>query len=127
MDMVRVAQKKLHSFLLLAYTAVSVLGTFSLAVLEPYQTVTFEIENNIQDNNRCAVENFFIQHSVEEPVALSKLGDPRCSRSRISVQRIAALPGSLINGTSCSASSIIAGIAIPQSAIKNNISLKLRI
>jgi hypothetical protein len=102
----------------------SILGTFSFAVLEPYHAVKSEIENNgTQDKIFGSVENFFIQHPAEEPTILAKLGS-----TRFFPLRLASLSGSLISGKPCSkSSSTIAGIQIQYSDPKNNILLKLRI
>jgi hypothetical protein len=124
MNMVWFAQKKLLCLIVMAYTAMSVLGTFSFAVLEPYHAVKSEIENNrTQDKIFGSVETFFTQHPAEEPVILAKLGS-----ARFSPLRVAFLSGSSISGKPYSkSSSIIAGMQIQYSDLKNNILLKLRI
>jgi hypothetical protein len=127
MDIVWFAQKKLLCLILMAYTAISVLGTFSFAVVEPYHAVESEIKNKTQDNTFGSVENFFIQHPAEEPVILAALGSARFSPLRMGFQRIASLLGTLISGKPYSKSSTIASIQIHYSDIKNHILLKLRI
>jgi hypothetical protein len=121
------ARKKLLCLVLMTYTAISVLGTFSFAALEPYHLVESEIANKTQDKIFGSVENFFIQHPAEEPVIHATLGSARFSPLRIGFQRIAPLLGSLISGKPYSKSSAVASIKIHYSDIKNNILLKLRI
>ena len=125
MDMLWFTRRRLL-LILMVYTAISVLGTFSFAVLEPYQAVQFEIENT-QDSIFSPVENFFIQNSAEAPALLTKLGSVRFFPLRMSFQRVASLLIMLITGMSCSQSSFIASMRIHYSELKNKILLKLRI
>lgn len=125
MDMLWFTRRRLL-LILMVYTAISVLGTFSFAVLEPYQAVQFEIENT-QDSIFSPVENFFIQNSAEAPALLTKLGSVHFFPLRMSFQRVASLLIMLITGMSCSQSSFIASMRIHYSELKNKILLKLRI
>jgi hypothetical protein len=128
MEILWFAQKKLLCLILMACTAISVLGTFSFAVLEPYHAVESEIANKAQDNIFGSIENFFVpQLPAEEPVILAALGSARFSPLRMEFQRITALLGSLICGKPYSKSSTVASVQIHYSDIKNHIILKLRI
>ncbi|MDR1399519.1 MAG: hypothetical protein LBJ41_06340 [Treponema sp.] len=112
--------------ILMVFTAISVVGTFSFDVLEPYQAVQYEIETT-QDRMLSSVENFFIQNPAEVPVMFSTLGSVRFSPLRMSFQRISSFLIMLISVTSCSQSSFIASMGIHYSELKNTILLKLRI
>jgi hypothetical protein len=123
MNMVWFAQKKLIGLIVMAYTAISILGTFSFAVLEPYHAVKSEIENHrTHDAIFGAVENFFTQHPAEEPVFLAKLGS-----TRFSPLRIASLCSLLLKTSYAKSSPFIIAGHIQYSDLKNNILLKLRI
>jgi hypothetical protein len=111
----------------MAYTALSVLGTFSFAAVEPFQSVKFEIENKTQDKIFGSLGNFFLQHPAEEPTIITKSDGTRFSPLPMGFQRLVSLSGSPISGKPCSKSSVIAGTKIQYSDLKNNILLKLRI
>jgi hypothetical protein len=120
MDMLWFARRRLLSLVLMVYTAISVLGTFSFAALEPYQAVQSEIENT-------QYTNFFIQNPAEAPIVLTNLGSVRFSPVSMSFQRVASFLITLIGGTPCSQSSFIARMRIHYSELNNKILLKLRI
>ncbi|MDR3335265.1 MAG: hypothetical protein LBT13_10345 [Treponema sp.] len=127
MGMVWFAQKRLFCLIVMAYTALSVLGTCSFAVVEPFHAVKSEIANKTQDKIFGSLENFFIQHPAEESIIITKSGSTRFSPLRIGFQRLASLLDSLINEKPYSKSSIIAGTKTQYSDLRNNILLKLRI
>ncbi|MDR3171167.1 MAG: hypothetical protein LBU17_05980 [Treponema sp.] len=106
--------------MLMAYTALSVLGTFSFAVVEPYHAV-------LGEKVFGALENFFIQQPAEEPVLITKLGSTRFSPLRIGFQRLASLLSVLINEKPDAQLCYINGTKTQHSDLKNNILLKLRI
>jgi hypothetical protein len=111
----------------MAYTALSVLGTFSFAAVEPYHPVKFEIENKTQDKIFGSLENYFIQHPAEEPTIITKSGSAQFSPLRMGFQRITSLLGSPVSGKPYAKSSIITSIKVHYNDLKNNIPLKLRI
>ncbi|MDR2537293.1 MAG: hypothetical protein LBC46_03195 [Treponema sp.] len=123
MDMLWFARRRLLSLILMIYTAVSILGTFSFAALIPYQTVQSEIEN-IQDTIFDPMENFLMQDPAEASSSMFiKLGRVRFSLLCMSFQRAA----SLLIMPICSQSSFITSMRIHYSVLKNKILLKLRI
>ncbi|MDR3343676.1 MAG: hypothetical protein LBT14_13025 [Treponema sp.] len=127
MGMVWFVQKRLFCLILMAYTALSVLGTFSFAAVEPYHSVKLGFENKAQDKTFASLENFFLQQPAEEPTIITKSGSTRFSPLRIGFQRLTALLGSLINEKPYSKSSHITGTKTQYSDLKNTILLKLRI
>jgi hypothetical protein len=111
----------------MAYTALSVLGAFSFAAVEPFQAVQCEIENKTQDKIFSSLGNFFLQHPAEEPTITTKSDGARFSPLRMGFLRLTSLSGSPVNGKPHSKSSLIAGTKTQYSKSKNNILLKLRI
>jgi hypothetical protein len=114
-----------RSFILALYTAVSLLGTFSFAALEPYQTVRDEIAT-LQDVLFDSVDRFLIQNQAESPPAFSSLGRARFSPMSAG-QRAAALFIIVGEAASYAQSFFTAGIRINYNEPEHTILLKLRI
>jgi hypothetical protein len=111
----------------MAYTALSVLGTFSFATVEPFYAITLKEENKTQDKLFCSSAHFFIQYPAEEPATFTTLGSTRFSPLHMGFQRNASLLGSPIGGTSFSKSSPMVCTKLAYTNLKNTILLKLRI
>jgi hypothetical protein len=127
MNMVLFAQKRLFCLILMAYTALSVRGTFSFAVVESLPFITFERENTVQNKIFASLENFFIHYPAEEPILFTRLGSTRFSSVHISFHHGVSLFGSLINEKPYTQLSLIADTKTQCSDLRNNILLKLRI
>jgi hypothetical protein len=121
------ARKRLLSLIFMAYTALSVLGTFSFATVEQFNSVRFEIDNKGHARISRSLGNYFIQHPAEELTINAESDYVKFSPVRMSFQRIASLSGLPISRKSCSASCYAVGTEIQHSDLKTNILLKLRI
>jgi hypothetical protein len=123
--MVGFLQKRLPRFSLLL--AVSIMGAFTFAAIEPLRAANFELENF--GSNTIVSSQFydFTQYPAEEPTLVSKAGNNQFSPLRTGIQRFSSLPGSFLPEDTLSNSLLNISIKTQYTNLKNNILLKLRI
>jgi hypothetical protein len=125
--MVRFSGKKLSVFLLTAYIALSVVGTFSFMMVEPLRSVKCEMENSVTDKILSIVDNYFSQHPAEEPAVATKAANTQFFPLRIGDQRVSLLLASPNTGIAFSKSPFRTSAKTPYINSKTTILLKLRI
>jgi hypothetical protein len=125
--MSEVFYKKLPCLILVAYTVLAIVGSFSLAATEPLRSVNYTIENHKSDTILGALENHFVQHPAEEPGITTKTDNTSFSPIRTGFQRIASIFGLTNTGITLSKTPFMANTKITYTGLKNVIPLKLRI
>jgi hypothetical protein len=125
--MVRFSEKRLPYLVLVVYTALAVMGTFSLAAAEPLRSVNLKIENPPSNKISGSLGSYLIQYPEAELAIIAKTDDTPFSPLRIGVQRIAFLLGPSSTGNAFFRSSFAASAGTQYINLRNNILLKLRI
>jgi hypothetical protein len=126
-DMTLLGRKRLLRLVLMAYTAISVLGAFSFAAAEPFHAVEIEMADKAQDTISGLAGNLFPQHPAEEAAISAKAGGVRSSPARTDFQHAASLSGLPASGKHYPKLTCASETKTHCAGVKSIILLKLRI